>query len=224
MDQLDKTLDYKPATNPPVPAFEIIPNYATQRVEIKINVLDFYVEFNDNNNTLGWVAGQTAGPAITIPTNPLTIYAGDNLADITNGLKSILLRIPNLPKNALLNGVQKSFLAAFSNNVGPGESFHYIPVNRQWFEVNNKDVFRQLHIQLVDQNGNIILMQGGNANPVHIMLQFQPVRLGIALKQLYLLYFSFNTSSDVSHTFILYCNIRIVYSHNVYESKGIQQG
>jgi hypothetical protein len=160
-----------------VPFFEIVTNFNTQKVEVKINSDGAHVIF-DNTSTFYGIDVTVAPFGIyTNGVNPVPHQIpATNLADATNGLKTIMLRIPGLVKNSFLNDDQQSFLYRFEPNVPPGSSFFFRPVNLEWLEVGFEGPIKSLIVQLTDQNGTQLVMAGGKANPVHVTLQFQPMQ------------------------------------------------
>jgi hypothetical protein len=148
-----------------VPFFEMLPNFNTQKILVKINAVGTQVIFNSDIPFYGILASQS--PFL------VTAYAA-NLADATNGLKTVMVNVPGLVDNAFVNGEGVSYMHGFTPNFPPGSSFEVTPLHRKWFRVSPRSVLSELTVQLVSQTGKQIVMAGGNANPFHLQLHFQP--------------------------------------------------
>lgn len=150
-----------------VPWFKLEPNYNTQKIDIVFyNPPDqVHVVFLADSQFYGILASQS----------PFTANASAaNLADVTNGVNSYMLEIPNLVNNSFSNALQASFLYGFTPQIPPGSSFDIYPTHRNWFDVKGSGVIKELTVRLTDQNGGQLIMAGGNANPFQVRLQFLP--------------------------------------------------
>lgn len=146
-------------------AFQILPNYSTDRVEIQIdNTTHTYTYNLTAANNISDFLGFT--PAVISSTT-----VGDLLPNVNGSVDSFQIEC-DLLRNSYVNGRLGKILYSFTPNYSVGSQIREQPVNLVFFQVNKSQI-NSIAFKMTDNLGNTLSFGG---NHLVIQIQIRPIR------------------------------------------------
>jgi len=98
-----------------------------------------------------------------LPTTSSTVYIAEHVCDL-GGVTNVYIRIRNLTMNNLdSRGKSSNIIASIVNNTNYGGYIFYVPPEVLYYMIN-ESVISHLDIELTDQEGNILDLNGADYN------------------------------------------------------------
>jgi len=146
-----------PITNEKIFDIELVPNFSTFRLEIKITDAFYQLDIGTNQSRLHELFGFTLAQVAT----PLVFgnNVGGNLVNITDNVNSLLVR-SSIVEGSYLGTSSSDTLLVFAPQVAPGSSIVIEPASRTFVSVADTHFIRSIRIFLTDQSGTAVDLNG----------------------------------------------------------------
>ena len=169
-------------------------NYSATTLKDALNTaitaagLDITVSFDEENALFTFTGGSAftidsatmfrqLGLKYQLPTASGTTYTATQVCDFA-GVTNLYVRIRNVSMNNLdSRGATSNIIASIVNNVNYGDYIFYTPPEVLYFQINEQQL-SHIDIELTDQEGNIIDLNGASFNmtlSVHFVRQREMV-------------------------------------------------
>lgn len=149
----------------PVYHIQILANTNTLRTEIVIDDANYSLDLDEGN--IYRLFGFNAGTGIL---SGIGTFISDNLADITDGVNSLLINV-SIAENAYQNNINKGTLYTVVPTSPPGSNINITPSQLIWAQVKQSDRrIRQITVEITDNQGRRIDF---NEQPVTVLLSIK---------------------------------------------------